>query len=570
MRKAFLASSAAIIALACASVAYSAPDTALRDHPDVASLKGQWKVASVEGDGVLRWQKIGPGDTVRIDNVSLQPTSSLEAIRDYYVLSPLKTPKQLDVTFWGKGGFVTQHGIYSLSGHTLTLCMASRPAARPTKFAAETGKSTLIVLERVIESIQVSGQVVDDATGKPVSNFSVQGGRVDKKDPAKITWGYWMQSRGSNPKGEFSTRLRWSEGWRSRIIAGGYVSQPILTELPKDGALKITGLVIRLKRGREVSGRVLDHTGKPVKDAGVYVVNPSIGNLTGGKAVDHDGKENKKAVRVATDADGAFTVTGIGEDAQRIAITCSALDLWIAPVPKGDAALDNLEIRLPQPGKLVVRYDIAGAPDKAKLFMQFHTWEIDGWSGVRNDRRHPLRQHVETVLDNLPPGDYTIDRVKSLGLKNKWEEAWLDRRTVKVESGKTTVTDFVRSEGAPITGQVVGLDQGEVPEAKPTRVYVRVVPAKEDRSKSPIFDQVGMEPGGKPMDGEFTTERVPPGQYKVRAEVFIPETEQQRRSTGIVPPGFVGEALVTVPEEGLPEPVKIQLARFKYPTRESN
>ena len=121
MRKAFLVSSAAIIVLACTSVVYNAPDNTLRDHPDLASLKGEWKVTSVEGDGVLRWQKIGPGDTVRIDNVSLQPGGSLEAIRDYYVLSPLKTPKELDVTFWGENLFVTQHGIYSLSGYTLTL-----------------------------------------------------------------------------------------------------------------------------------------------------------------------------------------------------------------------------------------------------------------------------------------------------------------------------------------------------------------------------------------------------------------------------------------------------------------
>ncbi|MCX5670385.1 MAG: TIGR03067 domain-containing protein, partial [Planctomycetota bacterium] len=315
MRKEFLAFSAAIIVLACTSVVYSAPDNAPRDHPDLANLKGEWKVTSVEGDGVLRWQKIGPGDTVRIENVSLQPGDALEAIRDYYVVSPLKTPKELDVTFWGENAFVTQHGIYNLIGHTLTLCMAPRPATRPTKFAAESGKSTLIVLEHVFPSIEISGRVVDDATGKPVTNFSTQGGQVDAKDPAKITWGYWMQTDGTNPQGVFSARLDWSGGGRARILASGYVSQPILTELPKDGGTAITGLVIRLKRGRQVSGHVLDHAGKPVKDAGVYVVLPSLGNITGGKARDHDGAEDKKAGRVATDADGAFTVTGIGEDA---------------------------------------------------------------------------------------------------------------------------------------------------------------------------------------------------------------------------------------------------------------
>jgi len=560
---------ATVIVLACTSVAYNAPDNTLRDHPDLANLKGEWKVASVEGDGVFRWQKIGPGDTVRIDNVSLQLGDSLEAIRDYYVLSPQKSPKEVDVTFWGGKEFVAQHGIYNLSGHTLTLCMAPRPAARPTKFAAESGKSTLIMLEHVFPSIEISGRVVDDATGKPVTNFGIQGGQVDAKDPAKITWGYWMEG-GSRPNGDFSTNLGWSAGGRARILASGYVSQPILTELPKDGGTAITGLVIRLKRGRQVSGHVLDHAGKPVKDAGVYVFLPSISNVTGGKARDHGDAENKNAIRFSTDADGAFTVTGIGEDAQRIAITCSAVDLWVVSVPKGDAAIENLEVRLPQPGKLVVHYDIAGAPDKTTLFMQLHTWDRPGWSGVSNDRHDPIQQHVETVLDNLPPGDYTIDRTKNLGLKKKWEETWLDRRTVKVEAGKTTVTDFVRPKGAPITGQVIGLDQGEVAKAKPTHVYVRVLLPEGDRWGHPVFDVVGMEPGDRPMDGKFTTERIPPGRYKVRAEVYIPETESQRRSTGIVPPGFVGEALVTVPEEGLPEPVKIQLAPWKFPTRESN
>ena len=565
MSKAFLAFSAAILVMACASAAYSAPDNTLRDHPDLENLKGEWEITSVEGDGLFRWQTIGAGVTIRIDNVSLQLGGSLEAIRDYYVLAPQKAPKELDVTFYGDKQY-TQHGIYELSGQTLTLCMAPRPAARPAKFAAEPGKSTLIVLRRVNESIAISGRVIDDATGKPVTNFSVQGGQVDAKDPAKITWGYWMMSGGSRPNGDFSANLNWSAGGRARILAGGYVSQPILTELPKDAGVRITGLVVRLKRGRQVSGHVLDHAGRPVKDAGVYVVLPSISNVSGGKAQGMGGEENKNAIRVATDADGAFTVTGIGEDAQRIAISCAAVDLWVVAVPKGDAAVENLEVRLPQPGKLIVHYDIAGAPEKAALFMQLHTWEMPGWSGVQNNRHDAIRQHAETVLDNLPPGDYTIDRTQSLGLKHN-DEAWLDRRTVKVEAGKTTVLDFVRPKGAPITGQIIGLDQGEVAKAKPTRVDVRVGPPQGTRWDAVCFDRVGMEPGDKPMDGKFTTERIPPGQYNVRAEVYIPETEEQRHSTGIIPPGFEGEVLVTVPEEGLPEPVKIPLARFKFPAR---
>jgi hypothetical protein len=419
-------------------------------------------------------------------------------------------------------------------------------------------------------SIDVRGHVVDDATGKPISNFSIQGGFVEAKDPAKITWGYYLLTTGNNPKGEFSRTLEWSAGWRARIIASGYVSQPILAELPKDGSTKVADLVVRMKRGRQVSGHVFDHAGKPVKDAGVYVVGNAGINLAGGRAIElGEGGEDKKAIRVATDADGAFTVTGVGDDADRIAISSSAIDLWVVAVPKGDAAVDNLEVRLPQPGKLIVRYNIAGAADKTRILTQLHTWEMPGWSSIHNDRYDPIQQQVEFVRDNLAPGDYTIDRSKNNGLKNAWDQTLIDRRTVKVKSGKTTVTEFVRLTGAPITGQVVGLDEGEVAKAKPTRVYIRVESPGKDPRYPLILDSVAIEAGDKPMDGKFATERIPPGKYTVKAEVFVPEAELQRHSTGIVPPAFVGEVIVTVPAQGLPEPVKIPLAPFKFPANEA-
>lgn len=555
--------------------AAGAPAQAAANYADLAKLRSEWKVASVEGGGAFRWRAVAVGDSIGIDHVSLQPGGSLSTSHDYYVISPLKALKEIDVTFWVENLFVTQHGIYQLDEDTLTLCVAPDKAERPAKLAAVDGKSTLIVLKRAgavaadSKSIEMSGHVVDDATGKPVSNFSVQGGHVDDKDPTKINWGYSLETRGNNPKGVLSTNVSgWSAGWRARVVASGYLPQPILTELPNDDAVAITDLVIRLKRGRQVSGHVLDHAGKPVNDAGVYVVGSPSLNLTGGKAMELAGGfvEDTKAIRVATDADGAFTVTGIGDDAQRIAITSSAIDLWVVPVPKGDGA-DSLEIRLPQPGKLVVHYDIPGAPEHAKLLLQLHTWEMPGWSGVTDDRYDPIQQHVEFVLDNLPPGDYTIDRSKNPGLKSQWEQVLLDRRSFKIESGKTTVTDFVRPTGAPIVGQVIGLDQGEVAKSKPTRVYVHVEPPQQDRLRPLIFDTLAMEAGNKPMDGKFTTERIPPGKYKVRAEVFIPETAEQMRSTGEVPPAFEGEAVVTVPEQGVPDPIKIQLAPFKFPER---
>jgi len=256
--------------------------------------------------------------------------------------------------------------------------------------------------------VELSGHVIDDATGKPLPYFAIQGGYENH-------W-YWLQMQESTPNGAFSI---WAPGGWARIVAMGYLSQPILMELPQGGVRKISGLVVRIKRGRKVSGHVFDYTGKPVNDAGVYVLNSLPLNFTGGKTMLDAAVEDSNTVRVATDAAGAFAITGLGGDAQRIAVTSSALDLWVVPVPQGEDANVNLDIHLPQPGKLVVHYDIAGAPDKAKLFMRLYDWEIPGWSGVRNERYAFIQQHVECALDNLPPGKYLIDRVKNLGMGDK-------------------------------------------------------------------------------------------------------------------------------------------------------
>ncbi|HEY2147042.1 MAG TPA: carboxypeptidase-like regulatory domain-containing protein, partial [Pirellulales bacterium] len=41
--------------------------------------------------------------------------------------------------------------------------------------------------------VEVHGQVVDDATGKPITLFDEQGGHVDPNDPNKIIWGYYLK-----------------------------------------------------------------------------------------------------------------------------------------------------------------------------------------------------------------------------------------------------------------------------------------------------------------------------------------------------------------------------------------
>jgi len=118
-------------------------------YPDLTNLKGEWEIVSVEGDGDFQWQARKAGDRIYIPIVSLQAGADQTLYRPHYTISPLKTPKEVDVTSWLDNLFVTQHGLYQLEGDKLTLCMAPYQEPRPKQFATVPGKSTLFVLKRI-------------------------------------------------------------------------------------------------------------------------------------------------------------------------------------------------------------------------------------------------------------------------------------------------------------------------------------------------------------------------------------------------------------------------------------
>ena len=131
------------------------------------------------------------------------------------------------------------------------------------------------------QSVEVVGKVVDAETGKVIEAFITQAGKFDPKDPKNVTWGF---SETRNTSGDFRATIEWNEGWTARILADGYVPQPVLSEAPPAGKDRIE-TVIRLKKGRTVRGRVLDSLGKPVKDASVFAVRSNGMILAGGRAV---------------------------------------------------------------------------------------------------------------------------------------------------------------------------------------------------------------------------------------------------------------------------------------------
>jgi len=406
------------------------------------------------------------------------------------------------------------------------------------------------------------GSVVDEVSGKPVEQIAVQTGAPRVGAPKEIIWITALQSRKGIRGGRFQVSHGWVHGGkvRIRIVADGYLPEAVIVDT-KDGLLEAP-LVIRLRRGKAILGRVVDHAGKGVAGAKVFLGGPER------YAEIRDGKtEHRSRIRKETDAQGRFVLHGAAkENLDQIVVLAPSLHVWTVPVRAPEAG-KLLTVKLPQPATLVIRYRIKGEDPIGQFRLELKTWEMPGWKGVLRSVQNPTAKNQgEVVLKNMTPGVYDVIRTKSLRVGNGGRGVFCDRRDVTLKPGKTTTIQFVRKRGHPIEGELVGLEHTQVPGAY---VYVRPPeatgdPEARDEWKLPIFDGVVCVRGGK-----FKTALIEPGQYKIVAHAYEPERPGGGFSTGWRLPAYVGTAMVRVPADGPPPPVRIEMkpraARRKAP-----
>src|SRR5262245_10552722 len=447
----------------------------------------------------------------------------------------------------------------------------------------------------VSPSVEIFGKVVDDATGKPVEGFITQAGHFDPKDPKNVTWGF-SETRNSSSS-SFSATIKWNEGWTARILADGYIPQPVISEAPRGGKNRIE-TVIRLKKGRTVRGRVLDHLGKPVPDVSVFAIRPVNLTLAGGRAVNSfDGEADKTVRGVKTDARGHFELSvgdapapgrPAGDQAAAdgnaapaagkrpgLVVSSPTLDAWPAPLPEGDA---EAVIRLPAPTQVEIRYDIEGSDEQATVFLQSVMHEVETWKGFEIIRHLPIPNKGRVELGSLPPGRYQFARSRMLRHGSIGQGHFLDRQFVEVASDRTTTISFERPKGARLKGSV---EWDEGTRLTGVIITVRKVPAPDaspgDRLFPPLFDSrllrvsANADPGEKAEivgnRGRFLTERISPGIYEVHAEGYAPLTPEQQFRTGRIGPTLTAQATVTVPESGEVPTLKLQLKKPAPPAQ---
>ncbi len=410
-----------------------------------------------------------------------------------------------------------------------------QPAKEPAKSKVPAKPTAEVPVNK---TVTIRGKAIDDETGKPIERLITQAGKFNPADPTKVTWGY-SEGRSSARDGSFSTTVRWAEGWTARILADGYIPQPVITAQPPADKDEIE-VTLRLKRGRLVRGELLDHTSKPVAGASVYAIGPTGINLAAGQAWTSWGEKDSTASPVVTDSAGRFELPA-GE-AKNVAISHADFDAWPAAIP----AEGPLKITLPEPARVEVELDIDGAEKESKVFYQLLTHLTPEFAGLRLERQLPVTNGGTLSLAAMPPGKYQFCRQLMHRLDDIGTGAMLDRQFFEVKAGEMKSIRWVRDKGARVRGKVT--------RPAGTALSGVVVSIKAEKAEKDPFDghdwQTTFTSQVAAADGTFLSERVLPGAYVLVAEGFAPLTPEQQVRTGIVGPAWRAQTKIEVPAEG--------------------
>ena len=454
-------------------------------------------------------------------------------------------------------GLVTHSSKYMPGALLMALILVCLMQLVSTSAVAQDDKEVL--------TVKVEGTVVDDDTGKPITQMMIQAGRIDPGDSKKITWGY--SERGASTKsGRFSETIKWSAGWTARIVADGYIPHPIMTEAPEPGTTDLD-LVIRLKRGKPIVGRVVDHEGNPVHKASVFPVSPRGLNLYEGQA--HDRYMNRidvKAKSVATDEKGQFKIHAGG--ATLLAVSTESFDVWTAKI---EAESDKeLEFKLPAPTKLIITVDIEGADKETEVFYQLLTHLMDGFQKVESTRSLTVKNGNSLELTSLPPGKYQFCRQRMHRYENIGNGAMIDRTFLKLKPGETHELRFVRKSRKHVAGVVRWPKDVELAGVILSVQSLEPSPDPWDNHKyTTTYDSrlIAGKPQVKVIEArsaEFTTEALMPGKYRISVVAYTPMTPAEMRLSGIRRPNFTASEVVTVREMSAPDMLVIELEAAKY------
>src|SRR5439155_23793479 len=116
-----------------------------------------------------------------------------------------------------------------------------------------------------------------------------------------------------------------------------------------------------------------------------------------------------------------------------------------------------VEVKVPEPGKWHLKYDIEGAAAVGTVHLHIKSWEMPQFKGVDSMDRPKVNNGGEILIDHLAPGTYDLARFVEAGHHG----LFADRTAVIIESSKTTEAGYGRKEGAAVSGKTTGIDENE-------------------------------------------------------------------------------------------------------------
>jgi hypothetical protein len=441
-----------------------------------------------------------------------------------------------------------------------------------------------------IVGVWFSGHVVNDATGELMTNFLLQTGVLDPRRSAEVIWSDGPMQPPNFIGGQWSRNPELGGFWGAqnladtnqqawaRIVAGGYVTQTVSPE-PVTGYADIHDLTVRMKRGGELTGMVLAHSGQPVPGAKVILVDVQKLRVRDGVTgwwFGGLGDQFQNGVDTA-DASGRFTLSGDLKAAQAVvAVSADARMVWAVA---NNGATNGVKIQMPEPATINVRFDIPGDAPEAQLRFDLMCDEMnpDFRKAVRMDSfTAKVANAGQIAFTNLTPGAYSFERLKMLSIgdptvdpnsnagraANRGRSILCEQRTIIVQPGEVTQVDLTRDTGYAISGKVTGL---EATGALGAFIFVRPAGETNDsRDPIPGATRNCLDALTCGKDGAFQTPRLKPGTYSLVAEVESltiatpanPPTQAAQRD-----PGYTGSAQVTIPGDGPPAPIQIALRR---------
>jgi hypothetical protein len=421
--------------------------------------------------------------------------------------------------------------------------------------------------------VTVVGQLLDDATGRPIEKAGWEWGQADPRKPEQIAWGHSRQSGGNYPGGKFEVLVNiGADGHHHplRVYSAGYETTIVVGALAKPYPEKIERTV-RLKRGRNVTGVLRDHAGKPVANGWVFFIPRGhraniVEGTPGTDAHELPGQARDGAVaEVRTNADGTFAFS-TGADGT-LAASSDLVDLWPFPLPEDGHA----DLKMPAPSYLVIDLTYwyldelikkgkrelspnSEDPNQCWLAIDREWSAAEAKSGLGYRRQmlvfakdpraklskgvivgHVIEgempQPIPGVGHNknlstkirvaLPAGSYRVQRLRAGPF------APVGEQRVVLKPGEDTVVSWARGDGSSVRGKATwpanmmfvrqpGEKARKLDWTVPDTATVWIAPVGGDGK--PI-EAARIEPDGS----FFIATNLDPGKYRATARVYLPE-----------------------------------------------